>query len=60
MTCRRATFATDRQARLAARAMEPNRSKQLVSEHCETCGLYHLAAPAVGTPHSAMPAGRAA
>ena len=49
--CRHATFIDSYVARLAARSMEPNRSKRMVPIKCPDCGRVRLIAPA---PHDAV------
>jgi hypothetical protein len=44
--CRHATFTDPHVARLAARSMEPNRSKRMVPIKCPDCGRVRLIAPA--------------
>jgi len=58
--CRHATFPTSDVARRCARAMDPDRRKQMQPTDCPACGKVRLVAPAAAERADAEQQGRAA
>jgi len=58
--CRHATFPTAAVARRCARAMDPDRRKQMMPADCPDCGKVRLVAPAAAERADAEQQGRVA